>query len=331
MSILSSIMNMVTPVIVDRIAASLGINSTIARTAINLALPAILGAFASKASTPAGANQLFQSVSNADPGLFNSLDRTLSGSDKDQFVNAGMSSLNGLLGNGVVNSLLNTVGSKAGLSGSAASMLLPVVGQMAMSGLAKSAAGKDASGLASMLAQEAGSFTSQSAAAPQSSSYEAPAAPDSTGMLKWLIPVLALGALGWWFMGNQTAQQPVPATTTSEQAPASGALVVEGVDVTQQLTTAMSGITTSLGTVTNAATAEAALPKLLDAAKAVDAVSGVSAKFSAEQKTAVGTLLGGLLPAAKTAAEQALAKEGVGTILKPVVDGIFAKLDAMTK
>jgi hypothetical protein len=329
MSILSGIMNMVTPIIVDRIAATLGINSSIARTAINLALPAILGAFASKAATPAGAQQLYQSVSNADSGLFNSLDKTLAGSGKDQLMNAGMSSLNGLLGNGAVSALANTLGSKAGIGGSAASMLLPLVGQMALSGLSKSAAGKDASGLASMLTSE---FGSSAPASTQSTTHHspAPAAAPGGGLLKWLIPLVALAALGWYFMGNTgTKDAMAPATTTT--APAAGALVIDGVDVNQQLTNAMSGITSTLGTVTDAATAQTALPKLTDAVKAVDAVSGVAGKFSADQKTLVSTMLGGLLPAAKAAADQALAKEGVGAILKPVVDGLFAKLEALAK
>ncbi len=333
MSILSGIMNMVTPVIVDRVAAALGINSAIARTAINLALPAILGAFASKAATPAGANQLFQSVSNADTGLFNSLDKNLSGAGKDQLVNSGMSMLNGLLGNNAVGTLTNTIASKAGIGGTAASMLIPLVGQMAMSGLAKNAAGTDAAGLAKMLTSEAGSFTAPSMSAPQASMPSAPAA--SGGLMKWLIPLIALAALGWYFLGHKdkddAMMKPEATTTAPATTSAAGGVVIDGVDVNQQLNTALTGLTAGLGTVTDAATAQAALPKLQDAAKAVDAVSGVAAKFTPDQKTLVGTLIGGLMPAAKAAAEKALAQQGVGDLLKPVVDGVFAKLDALTK
>ena len=330
MSILSGIMNMVTPVIIDRVAAALGINSTIARTAINLALPAILGAFANKAATPAGASDLFRAVGSADAGLFGSIGNALSGAGKDDLINSGTSTMNNLLGSGTVTSLANSIGTKAGLGGGIASMLLPLVGQMALSGLAKTSAGKDASGLASMLASEAASFGGATPRAAQPvHTPPVAAAPGGMGMMRWLLPLVALAAVLWYFMGgsgvDEKAMMDKAATT------AMPSLTVEGVDVGKQMTSVFGTLQSELAAVKDVATAQTALPKIQDAAKSVDAVAAVAGKFSAEQKTAVGAMISAALPAVRAVADKAMATQGVGDILKPVIDGLFAKIDAMAK
>lgn len=456
MSILSSISSMVSPLIVDRVAASIGINSGLARTAINLALPAVLNAFASKAATPAGATALHNAVAGANPNLFGSLDSLLSGDNRDQFVKSGTATLNNLLGSNAVGQLAGTIGSNSGISSNVSSMLLPMVGQMALSGIAKSASGMDARGLAQMLAgthtagvatgthrtsEEAitrtavkGTTTTTHASAmhevsaaesrhgngaegrpeirevkSESSSAKAempkvdiPKRPDmpkvdipkaaaqhvvaqgsgGMGWLRWVLPLLAALAALWWYVSGRdvatpvaeqpatteqapastaqapaatteqapatTAQAPAttteqaPATTTAqapaattELAPAIGALatgvVIDGVDVNKSLGDVFTGLAGTLGTVTDATTAQAALPKLQEYGMEVDKIAAVAAKFSPEQKTVVGGLITAGLPAVRAAADKALAGAGVGDLLKPVVDGMFAKIEGLAK
>jgi hypothetical protein len=275
---------------------------------------------------------LFRAVSSADSGLFGPIGDALSGSGKDQLINSGTSTLNNLLGSGAVNSMANSIGSKAGLGGGVASMLLPLVGQMALSGLAKSSAGKDASGLASMLASEAASFGGGSAPRMAPTAPPPPAAaPGGMGMMRWLIPLIALAGLLWYFLGNKGMDDKAKMEEKATMAPATGGLTVDGIDVGQQVTSVFGTLQTALGGVTDVATAQAALPKIQDVAKTVDGMSAVAAKFTPEQKTAAGSLISTALPAIRAIADKALATQGVGDILKPVVDGIFAKLEAMTK
>jgi hypothetical protein len=335
MNLVSTIMQMVTPMIIDKVAGAVGINSSMARTAISYALPAILGAFGSKAATPAGAKDLFSAVSSADAGLFGNLDKMLGGAGKDQLISSGGSVLNSLLGGNGVSAITNAMTQKAGIGGTAASMLVPLVGQMALSGLAKSSAGMDASGLANLLTSQAGNFKSalgETPSMPSSPPPPAPAQASSGGLIRWLIPAAAALVALWYFVGSG-GQQP---TTTTEQKPAeqtapAGGIVVDGVNVGETLTKTIGDLTTTIGTMTNADTAKAALPKLEEAGKAIDGLTAVAGKMDATQKTAVGALIGTALPALKAAAEKALANAGVGDIAKPVLDGIFTKIEALAK
>jgi hypothetical protein len=336
MSLLSSISAMVTPMIVDRIASALGINSALARTAINVALPAILGAFATKAATPSGAAALQNAVTNANPNIFGSLDSILSGSNKDSFMSSSSSALNGLLGGSAVSQLANTIGSKAGIGGAAASALVPLVSQLALSGIAKTAGNTDASGLARMLASDTNGYNTTA-----STPTYTPSKPQQGGMpswLMWAIPAIIIAGGLWYFLsGPSTTTPPAPEATQTQPAPEtppadqSAGINIDGVDVTKSINDVVGGLTTTLGTVTDATTAQAALPKLQELGATADKVAGVAAKFTPEQKTAVGGLLATALPAAKAAAEKALAANGVGDVLKPVVDGLFAKLEGLAK
>ena len=61
-NIVSTIINMLAPSVLDKVAAALGVNSGLARTALSAAVPAVLAAFGNKASTETGARALFDAV-----------------------------------------------------------------------------------------------------------------------------------------------------------------------------------------------------------------------------------------------------------------------------
>ncbi len=342
MNLVNSILAMATPVIVDRIASALGINSALVRTAINFALPAILGSMASKAATPAGARDLASAVQSADSGLFNNLDSVLGGSGKDALINNGVSMLNKVLGGSEVSSLTSALSSKTGLGAGAAAMLLPLVGQMAVSGIAKAAPGLDASGLAKLLASQQGNLSSAAStvsSAAKSAASAAPAAPAGGGFMKWLVPLAVAAAALWYFMGRTpvtVSDVAKPAETTAQTPAATPAatpatLTVDGVDVSKTVNDAMGTLTTTLGTITNADTATAALPKIADVTKSIDGLSAVTAKLTAEQKTMLGTLISAGMPAIKTAADRILGDSALAAIAKPAIDGVLAKIDALAK
>ncbi len=335
MSLVSEIMRYATPVLVERIAAAIGINSSLARMALTYAVPAILSAFAGKASTPAGASALLGAVQKADPNLLGSLEGMLGGAGKDQFLKSSSAGLGSLLGQGGIESIVGGLAKNAGIGSGAAAALLPIVSQMALGGLAKSAGGLDASGLANMLSSQQSSFN---AAIPSAAKEAVRAAvPDTAGgmgLAKWLIPLAAVLAALWYFMSGS----PAPVTTTEQAKPAAEStaaaptgIMVEGVDVSGTLTKTMSDLTGAITGITDAATATAALPKFDAAGKAVDSVAAVASKMSAEQKSAVGTMISAAMPSLRAAADKALAIDGVGAIAKPIVDALFTKIEGLAK
>ncbi len=336
MSLVSEVMRYATPVLVDRIAAAIGVNSSIARMALTYAVPAILSAFAGKAASPAGASALLGAVKNTDPNMISSLGDMLSGSGKDQLIKNGSSVLGSILGQGGVDSLLGGLTKNAGIGSGAAAALLPIVGQMALGGLAKSASGMDASGLANMLSSQKGSFESAiphgAAEAVRSAASAAPAAPaGGMGLAKWLIPLAAVLAALWYFMSGSPKEEMTKKATETTTAATPAAVTVDGIDVGGTLTKTMTDLSGTLGGIKDAATATAAVPKLQEAEKAIDGLSAVASKMSAEQKTVVGGLISAGLPALRAAADKALGLDGVGAIAKPVVDAIFSKIEALAK
>jgi hypothetical protein len=349
-NIVSAIINSLAPSVIDKVAAALGVNAGLARTALTAAVPAVLAAFGSKASTETGARALFDAVSKTDTGAFGDLAATLSGAKGETFLQGGLGSLGSLLGDTGLKGLTGAIGRQAGLGSDASSSIVSLAGQLAMCQLAKSAAseGLDAAGLGGMLrAQQdniksalpaglgemlsasglvGGNFAEQAGRAATKAVHQtAQVTKKGTSWLTWALPVLlALVAL-WWFLGNRT-------TTVTDAVPqAVKEVVVEGVDVGKQLTGALDGLRTTLGGITDAATAEAALPRLQETVTAVDGITGLLAKLSPEQRSMLAGLVSAALPAIKEVSGKVLAIPGVGDIVKPTVDGLIAKIESLAK
>jgi hypothetical protein len=310
----------------------------------------VLAAFGSKASTETGARALFDAVSKTDGGAFGDLASTLSGAAGEKFLQGGLGSLTSLLGEGGVKGLSGAIGRQAGIGSDASSSIVSLAGQLAMGQLAKSATsgGLDAAGLGSMLRAQQNNITSAmpaglgnllsssgvvgsdfagqaGRAASKAVNQTAQAAKKGTNWLTWALPVLlALVAL-WWFLGNR-------APNVTEVVPAAvKEVMVDGVDVGKQLTGALDGLSTTLGGITDAATAQAALPKLQETVTAIDGISGLLEKLSPEQRSMLAGIVSAALPALKEVAAKVLAIPGVGDIVKPTVDSLVAKIETLAK
>jgi hypothetical protein len=191
------------------------------------------------------------------------------------------------------------------------------------------------SGLLDAVTGAASQATAAASRAADNVVKAAPPAPKSNWMT-WLIPLLALAALAWYFLGNQrTAEAPAPAPATTTTAPATPAaptaIMVDGVDVTKTIGSTMDALKSALGGITDAATATAALPKLTEGVTQIDTLTGLVGKLSAEQKTIVAGLIAAAMPTINEVADKVLAIPGVGDIAKPTIDSIRAKLDALSK
>ena len=364
-NIVTEIIGLIAPAALDRIAAALGLSGDAAKKALGTAVPALLAALGTKAASPVGARALFDAVSEADPDVFGKLTSALTGAKSEKFVQGGLGALTSLLGDNALSGLTGAVAKQAGLGGNASSSLMAIAGQLAMGSLAKSAksSGLDASGLAGLLSSQQGnikaalpaglgellsgagvvgsSFAGQATqaasqvasqagrAASATASQAAASAKKGTNWLTWLVPVILVAAALWYFLGQ--GSKPTVTTETGGTPPAVTEILVEGVDVGKQVTTALDGLKGVLGGITDTATAQAALPKLQEAVTSIDGISGLVGKLSAEQKTALAALVSAALPALKEAANKVLAIQGVGDLAKPVVDSLIAKIEALAK
>jgi hypothetical protein len=147
--------------------------------------------------------------------------------------------------------------------------------------------------------------------------------------LRWLIGLLVLLVLIWLayqYLFRREVEEAVAPTT----APATQNLQVGDVNVGQEVTGAFESATAALNDITDAASAQAALPRLNEINTNLDRLGGLVGQLPAEGKTALTALVNGALPALEALIAKVSETSGVGDVIKPAADAMVAKLRAMT-
>jgi hypothetical protein len=107
-------------------------------------------------------------------------------------------------------------------------------------------------------------------------------------------------------------------------------LMVGSVDVSKQVTDSIANLRSTLGGVTDAVSAQAALPKLRDVTTQIDQVDGLIGQMTPEQKKLLAGIVNPLMPTLNQLFEKVLAIPGVSDVLKPTIDLLKAKLAMLT-
>jgi hypothetical protein len=161
----------------------------------------------------------------------------------------------------------------------------------------------------------------------------------------WLLPLLVLGGLLWYLLGRPVERQarqeaPPPAPTQQERQappqttgqapqppqPTLGQIVVGGVDVKNTLGDSLSDLRTSLQGITDANSAQAALPKLEAAKNQIDRISNLTGQLSPDQRKVLAGVVATSLPMINQLTDKVMAIPGVGDTLKPTLDPMKHKL-----
>jgi hypothetical protein len=106
------------------------------------------------------------------------------------------------------------------------------------------------------------------------------------------------------------------------------ALTVGDVNVGAQLNEIVQSAETSLEGITDAQSAEAAVPALNQINSQLEQLSGTVGQLPEDAKKVLADLLGDQVTELKTLAESVANQEGVGAVLNPVLEPIMAKLDS---
>jgi hypothetical protein len=157
------------------------------------------------------------------------------------------------------------------------------------------------------------------------------AASSTTTAWPYLVAAAAvLAVAGWYYFGNQ------PTQTVATTAPASQTvgkvadnLTVGGLNLANQVNTSVDTLKSVLPGITDAASAQAALPKLRDAVAKLNDVTSRAAQLSPEGKTALAGLIAAAMPTINQMCDKVLAIPGVGTIAKPSIDELRSNLDTL--
>jgi hypothetical protein len=355
-------MQFLTPDMIAKIASVLGIDRNVAQKAIAGAIPALLASFADVASSPNGARQLTSTLTQQS-GSLESLKNLIGGSGQNSLAETGSSMLSGLFGGGTLDTMAQTIGKFAGIGEGTSKSMLGMLGPVVLGALGQQqrSTGLDASGLVSLLTSQKDQIA---AAMPSGLAGQLSAAgliDGATGSLRsgaaaasaaggriaeasvpqwpyWLVAAAVLGGLAWFALGRSgqdtVAQVSPPATTRTEtgtvgKAPAD--LTIGGMNLANQINASVGSIRTLLPGITDAASAQAALPKLKEAVAQLNEVSSRATQLSPEGKSTLVKLIVVATPTINQMCDKVLATPGAGDIAKPAIDELRGKLDALAR
>jgi len=295
-------------------------------------------------------------------GALGSFANMLGASGQSSLIEKGSQILSSLLGGRDQTALAGAISKYAGLgqnaSGSLLGMLAPIV--MGTIGQQQGTRSLDAGGIASLLSSQkdnivaalpagfanllggtglldslGGAARTATAAAGQTARVTTSAARAigdtgqraaavSLNWLYWLIPLLAIGALLIYFFARPAEQ------VTQQGVTAVQGLTVGGLDIGKQVTDSITNLRTTLAGITDAASAQAALPKLREVTAQIDRVDGLLGQLSPEQRRVLAGVVNPLMPSLNQLFDKALAIPGVAELLKPTIDALRAKLTLLT-
>jgi hypothetical protein len=176
-------------------------------------------------------------------------------------------------------------------------------------------------------ARTAGAAATTAAGAARSATSAArQTAAGGSSWLRWLIGLIVLLVLIWLayhYLFRREVEEAVAPTTATQN------LVVGDVNLGQEVTGALASATTTLNGVTDAASAQAALPKLTEVGSKLDQLGGLVGQLPAEGKSALAALINGALPDLEALIAKVSEISGVGAVIKPAADAMVAKLKAM--
>jgi phosphoglycerate-specific signal transduction histidine kinase len=115
-------------------------------------------------------------------------------------------------------------------------------------------------------------------------------------------------------------------TTTGQQHTTGGNVVVGGVDVKNVLGDSLSDLRTSLQSIVDGGSAQAALPKLEAAKNQIDRISGLTGQLSDDQRKTLAGVITTAMPLLNQLSDRVMAMPGVGDILRPTIGPMKSKL-----
>jgi hypothetical protein len=380
-SLVSVVMQFLTPDMIAKITSALGLDRSVAQKAIGGAVPALLASLTDLASTSNGARQLTNVLAQQQPGALDSLRSAIGSADQTALTATGSGMLSGLLGGGALDAMAQSIGKFAGIDAGSIKSLLGVLGPVVLGALGQQqrSAGLDASGLASLLSSQkdqivaaipsgladhlsaaglidsaTGTMRSGAAAASAAGSRiagasertiagasqtaYATASAASQQWPYWLVALAVVCGIAWYAVGRQGPETVADASRTTAVQPATGTvgmapadLTIGGVNLANQVNSSMGALRSVLPGITDAASAEAALPKLRDATARLNEVGNLSAKLSPEGKSALARLIAAATPAINEMCDKVLANSAAGSVAKPAIDELRGRLDALSR
>ncbi len=338
MNIIELIKNNLSGNALGQLGSLIGASPEQTKTAATAAVPSILAGLGKAAGTKNGADNLTDLLNNLDPKLTNNPGGMFSGGDTSKLGEAGAGMLDKILGGGVLAGLGGLLSKFSGLGGDMMKKLLSYLAPLILGVIAKQFGGKaSAQGLTQFFTEQKSNIASAMPAGLSLSSLPgfgdvgatAQQALDSvkkSSPLVWMVPLLiAALAVAAWLYFKRDEPVKLPAATDLSKSIAKTAEA----SLTDNLNNFFTSATSSLNGIKDAATADAAIPKLKELSGQVDDMKKNFALVPEAGKAAIKTLLGSNLEKLKAIVDKLLAMPGVGEKLKPILEPLMTKLAAI--
>jgi hypothetical protein len=330
----------------------LGTNQTTANTAVNAAVPMLLAALGSMASSRDGARNIESTLNSFDAGVLNTIPQSISGGGKS-LLDMGSSLLASLFGSGMVASLSSILSRYAGMDSGKSASLLSLLAPIVLAVLKNRTQGMAANGLAGLLEDQKqnivnalpsglsgalegvqglggiaewtrGSLGSayqagRGAVSETAGAVRASAAPRASA-LRWVLPVVAAviivaGLLWWWNNRMRVPEQTATATQITS--------------LTGQVNDFFLSATNTFAGIKDAASAEAAVPRLRELSTRLDGMRVAMDQLPADARSRLVALVKDSSAKLMPVMDSVVAMPVVGDTIKPLADELRRKLNGL--
>ncbi len=345
-----------------KLSAQLGTDGETASAAATAAVPTLLSGLGGMAARGEGAKKLADVLNGIDAGSMGNFAQLLGG-DTGALTQRGTGLLNSLFGDGLISTAANAISRYSGINVETAKKLLAFLVPMILGKVAAQwrSQGGTVGALTSLFADQKRNIAdavpagfslaeipglagaSEAArAATQSTRRAAETTATATGSAaSWVLPLAVLivgGLLLWNFLGRQAGEGTVAdkdATTTTvmkpvvpntEPATPEMTAMPDVARITDDVKGALTSFTDQLSAIKDAATAEAALPKLEELKTKLDGIRAAWARLPEAGQPAIRQLIGAQMGPLKQKAEETLALPGLSERVKALINDILQKL-----
>jgi hypothetical protein len=347
----------------ERLSSAIGADPETTGRATSAAIPTILASLANLASNDDGAKKLAGALNSLDSNSLGSLGQLLGG-DTGALVNKGMSLLSSSLGENMLANISGAISRFAGLDTGMVRKLVAMLAPVVLGKVASQwkAQGGTPSALTGLMAEQkrylpdsmpagfsledvpglAGAkeaFRTVGQTTRRTAESADRAAPS---LASWLLPIaglLLVAFLLWQFLkprpetgsvAQQTgAQQPAQGERVTAMKPAVPNLpgMPNVTSLTEELNTTFKSIGETFVSIKDAASAEAAAPKLEELSAKIDSIKAMMAKLPETGRTTLQTVVNDQLNPIKEQAQQALDIPGLSERVQALINQIVRKLE----
>lgn len=346
MNLVSMALQYLTPVLVSKLASSLGINSTVANNVIKAAVPVILAGILGKSAKPEGARELFDTLGKQDTGLLGRLSSVLGGAQQKTLAEQGGNTLGSLLGSSSVGTLVEGLSKYANVGSTATTGIVGMLAPIVLGALSQQQRSQnlDVGGVAKLLDSQRSNIAAAipsdlskllagsglldnlvpTSAAPASAAVNAAPTPAKPfNGWPWAGLVAAASAMwGMWFGGEPAAWSNVPAPPR---------LMAGATDVAGELDSSLRTLHGLLSTVKDKASAETALPQLRLAQTSIERLDTAARQLPNDSKRLLAAHVASWLPVMAPVITALASNTSASPVVKPILDAVRTRLEALAK